>query len=116
MTQILTKEMIRRHCMEGWKSADVRCSTCSALLYILTYEGVYRHEILGVYSSKDKAFSAAERLILVEDDGYHDIEVGVCRVNTDINDIELVATFKRTEKYMYKKEERLPKTFDRVDV
>lgn len=52
-------------------------------MYIVTKEGVYRHEILGLYKSEHQARQRAVECSQTESDGYHDftvskIEFGAC--------------------------------------
>lgn len=39
--------------------------------YIVTREGVYRHEIIGVFTSHNLANAGAMRAIQVDEDSYH---------------------------------------------
>lgn len=56
-------------------------------LYVVTKEGVYRHEILGIYTKIDLAQKRVEEVDKLGD-GYHSIEIGTCNINEPIEDIE----------------------------
>ena len=56
-------------------------------LYVVTKEGVYRHEILGIYTEIKMAQKRVEEVEKLED-GYHSIEIGTCNINESIEDIE----------------------------
>lgn len=108
--------MNKTNSTDASKAAKVSKSTLNDLLYILTYEGVYRHEILGVFFNKDSAIKEAEVMIMKEDDGYHTVCIGTCPANTIVEDIENIITFTRTEKRTWGGEPKNPKTYKRVDV
>lgn len=91
---------------------EIGNSTSKNLLYVLTCEGVYRHEILGIFSDKEIAISKAELLILEEEDGYHKIFIGVCPMNAVIEDTKTTIKFTRTEN-SYRGE---AKAFKRIDI
>jgi hypothetical protein len=59
-----------------------RCEICGQYMnqnpqkvYVITKEGVYRHEIVGVCSDLEKAKEIARRSDDVEDDNYHSFEI-----------------------------------------
>jgi hypothetical protein len=55
-------------------------------LYIVTREGVYRHEILGVYDTKEAAEKRAQWGTDHDIDNYHGYRVGECELNEDLKD------------------------------
>ena len=66
-------------------------------MFILTIEGVYRHEVVGVYSHLPAAVDRAKERISEEHDDYHKIEIMECEVNVPIEDGKLVAIVQRHE-------------------
>lgn len=50
-------------------------------LFIVTKEGIYRHDIVGVYESEALAREAAERSVRAEPDDYHDFYVIATTLN-----------------------------------
>ena len=62
-------------------------------VYILTRQGVYRHEILGIYENKDDAMSAGLVALEAESDAYHNIELNFARTGTPIEDAINLATW-----------------------
>jgi len=50
-------------------------------VYIVTQEGNYRHDILGVYSSMSLARAAAVKAIDAETDDYHDYEISRAKID-----------------------------------
>ena len=71
------------------------------LLYVITREGVYRHEILGVFSDKQKAIESASIAINEEKDNYHEIHVGTIEPDKLVDDIRLLISFKRDSVSVY---------------
>jgi hypothetical protein len=59
-------------------------------LFIVTTEGVYRHEILGVFSNVEKARKCAENASEQESDGYHEFHIGIADLDKNITDIEII--------------------------
>lgn len=51
------------------------------IVYAVFKLGNYRHECAGVFVSAEEAITWARELALVEDDGYHDLEV----ISFDLN-------------------------------
>lgn len=45
------------------------------IVYAVFKRGIYRHECAGVFISAEEAMAWARELALVEDDGYHNLEV-----------------------------------------
>ena len=64
-------------------------------MFILTMKGVYRHEVVGVYSHLPAAIDRAKERISEEHDDYHKIEIMECEVNVPIEDGKLVAIVQR---------------------
>ena len=55
-------------------------------IYVITREGVYRHEILGLYHDSKEAEKRAYGAIAAEPDGYHQVCVMVCETDKPIED------------------------------
>jgi len=55
-------------------------------IYVITREGVYRHEILGLYHNSQEAEKHAYDSIVAEPDQYHAILVMVCETDKPIED------------------------------
>ena len=64
-------------------------------VYVIVKGGVYRHEIRGVYKSRVSAEVAANHLAAKEKDNYHEFEVGKIKLNTIVDDMDVVATFEK---------------------
>jgi hypothetical protein len=65
------------------------------IVYIAIKEGVYRHEIVGVYDDVNKAIERAKELCDAEPDDYHNFDIGECTLNTPIGDVEIVQTINK---------------------
>lgn len=64
-------------------------------LFVAVQCGIYRHNVIGVFSSFDKAVIAAEIAIVHESDHYHTIQILYTTVDTaslGVHDMKLVAT------------------------
>lgn len=82
---------------------DIQKEVEEVKLYVVTREGVYRHEIVGVYDRQDIALEAAKTAIAEEDDDYHDFNVGECTLGCAITDVLNVAIFiKRGEEITWR--------------
>lgn len=44
-------------------------------VFVVTKQGVYRHDIMGIYTVRGKAFRAAKSAIQAEHDDYHEFHV-----------------------------------------
>ena len=55
-------------------------------IYVITREGVYRHEILGLSHDSKEAEKRAYGAIAAEPDGYHQVCVMVCETDKPIED------------------------------
>ena len=67
-------------------------------VYIVTMQGVYRHNIMGVYRQLDVAKAAAIIAIKAEEDNYHRFDVREFRVDMATNDDgKLVFRIKRQQ-------------------
>lgn len=66
-------------------------------LFVVTREGIYRHEILGVFHSLEEAKACALATAEAED-GYHDIAVGRIEVGKPVEDDTPVGRYTRTTK------------------
>lgn len=64
-------------------------------LFVVTVEGVYRHEIIGIYDAVEKADTRALEYIKAERDDYHDVSVHKCNINTPVDDVEVLFTYSR---------------------
>ena len=64
-------------------------------MFVITKEGVYRHEIVGIYSHRPAAIERAKERIKDEGDDYHKFEVMECEVNAPIEDGKLIAIVQR---------------------
>jgi xanthine/CO dehydrogenase XdhC/CoxF family maturation factor len=50
-------------------------------VFVAIQRGVYRHEIIGVFTALDAAIEAAKAAVTAEHDHYHDVEI--CRERLD---------------------------------
>ena len=65
-------------------------------LFLIFRQGVYRHDLLGVYTDPDDAENVAMEAIKLEGDDYHTIEVLSADLNTKLNDdAELLYFFQK---------------------
>jgi hypothetical protein len=64
------------------------------MIYIVTEEAVYRHRILGVFDSQEKAEARALEVALQED-GHHEYRVSTAELNTGIDDVVELVNFRR---------------------
>lgn len=72
-------------------------------LYVVTREGVYRHEIVGVFDDQIKACEAAKDVISKEPDDYHSFAINEFLKNVDCDkDGVFVAAFFRKGLEIYK--------------
>ena len=74
---------------------DIQKEAEEIQLFVVTREGVYRHEIVGIYDRYDYATEAALVAISEEDDDYHEFNVGKCTLGRTITDVENIAVFER---------------------
>lgn len=58
-------------------------------VYVVTRKGVYRHEILGIYTKHEDALDRA-KLVAKQEDNYHTFDVSRCELDEAILDVELV--------------------------
>lgn len=58
-------------------------------LYVVTREGVYRHEIIGIYSNEKLAIDRAKS---IKHDNYHTYNVSSCVLNKNIEDTLVLKT------------------------
>ena len=65
------------------------------LLFVVTYEGIYRHEILGVFDNLREAIRNCRKFILQEQDGYHDVHISKTEKNKPVKDVETIIVFTR---------------------
>lgn len=64
-------------------------------LYAVTRQGVYRHEVLGIFNTKDLAINRAKEVCAGEEDDYHNFHVYQFTLNQDVDDGLLVAFISR---------------------
>ncbi len=50
-------------------------------VYATTKEGIYRHEILGIFDSKDAAINTAKKAAIEDTDSHHNYEVRIFDLN-----------------------------------
>lgn len=53
----------------------------SAAVYVVIRKGVYRHEVIGVFSNVDRAKDAAHESVQAEHDHYHDAQILLCNLD-----------------------------------
>jgi len=58
-----------------------------ATVYLVVQQGVYRHDIRGVYTSLDAAKVAAKRAAVEDQDSYHDYEVHETTLGEYVEDV-----------------------------
>jgi len=63
-------------------------------LYAVTREGIYRHEILGVFEKKDDAIFCAEGAYKEENDKYHSYHVLEFPLNKNVDDGGVIFSIK----------------------
>jgi len=56
-------------------------------VYLVIQQGVYRHDIRGVYTGKDRAIKAAERSAAEDRDDYHAYEVHETDLDQYVEDV-----------------------------
>jgi len=78
-------------------------------VYIVTREGVYRHEIIGVYLTLKSTRRAAITALDAEHDSYHDFHVIEYNVGVPINDDGKLL-------YIYKKDDGIISVNERPGV
>jgi len=66
-------------------------------VFVVIREGVYRHEIVGIFSDFIKAKDIAKETIENEEDDYHKFLVGKCEIDKVIEDIEILGSFSRDD-------------------
>ncbi len=67
-------------------------------IYVVTREGVYRHEILGIFDKRHLAELAADEISQSEGDDYHYITVNEAPINQKIEDVDPVVHFQYGKK------------------
>lgn len=69
-------------------------------VYTVTKEGVYRHEILGIYTGLNQAMAAAESIAgHVDEDGYHAYQVGESELNINCKDVTPLYLYQKSGRY-----------------
>lgn len=64
-------------------------------IYVITKQGVYRHEIIGIFHDLDDALGATYEAMLAEPDDYHAFDISYAPLNKRIGDVELAVRFQR---------------------
>lgn len=62
----------------------------SERIYLVVQQGVYRHDIRGVYTSSDKARKAARRAATEDKDSYHEYDVYEATPDEYVEDVRSV--------------------------
>ncbi len=57
------------------------------IVHLVVQEGVYRHDICGVYSSAELAEEAAQRAAREDEDDYHSYEIYETALDQYVNDV-----------------------------
>lgn len=65
------------------------------ILYVVTKQGVYRHEVLGIFDTADAAAARALEASLAEEDGYHAFRVSMAQVNRPTDDLLSLFEYRR---------------------
>lgn len=78
-------------------------------IFIVTREGVYRHEILGIFDKRYEAELKADEISQAESDDYHEIVVSAGPLRLIIEDTEPVSRFRKgvKPKMLRKQKERI---------
>lgn len=69
-------------------------------VFIVTQEGKYRHNILGVYTEERSARKRALQCAKLEVDGYHDYQVSTAIINGPCDDVN------HTGHYIYNQKDK----------
>ena len=69
------------------------------LVYIVTKEGVYRHEIWGVYTTEEAARARCIEALRAESDDYHEAHVISATVGEPICEETLICAYQRKDVY-----------------
>lgn len=59
------------------------------MLHVVTKQGIYRHEIVGIYWDMVTSIKKARKAVENESDDYHEFHISRCWVDTDIEDVKL---------------------------
>ena len=92
-TEAILSELYQFCEVDGFYNEFKDCGVIGDSLYVVTREGVYRHEILGIYTKSPNALAAAKAAAGKENDNYHDIVVSKCKVDEVIEDVEAIDRF-----------------------
>jgi hypothetical protein len=66
-------------------------------LYIVTREGVYRHEILAIFNSQKDAEDLTKDLAENDRDSYHDYHVSSILLNTRVEDATFLSSTRKKD-------------------
>ncbi len=73
-------------------------------IYIVIQEGIYRHDVKGIFTSLEQAKSrAVECGEDQEDDGYHTYCVCPAEIDTPIDDVKTMAEYEGKRKHTWKR-------------
>ena len=81
----------------GQSRAGEAGANLTAVLYVVSREGVYRHEILGIYRTQVMAEARAKEVAMHEPDGWHDIQVSTATLDRDFSDVTRVSYFNKRD-------------------
>jgi hypothetical protein len=68
------------------------------MLNVVTKQGIYRHEIVGIYEDLMTAIGIARQSMQKEPDDYHEFHVSRCWVDTQIDDVKTYIRVSRHNK------------------
>jgi len=78
-------------------------------VFVVTKQGVYRHDIMGIYTVRGKAFRAAKAALKAEHDNYHNFHVTEIPLDTPagrdeygaIDEGKLLRIYRQDDKEMW---------------
>ena len=80
--------------------------TSLAWVYLVMQRGIYRQEILGIFSTEEAARKAAYEAIAHHDhDGYHDVEVCSAPMDIEIDDVQYIGHYRKKHISRYTKDD-----------
>lgn len=86
-------------------------------IYTVYMQGVYRHQILGVFDTLENARKRAFLGAIGEEDGYHDFVVAVCSLNEHLDDLKpLYSVTSANQVYSDRSYDSFPKIPESRDV
>lgn len=60
------------------------------IVYVITREGIYRHEVLGIFTTEQAAIDRAAQIDAGEPDHWHDIDIWTATLDVPIEDVTLL--------------------------